>query len=438
MRLSGLVFFVFWLVGAQAQIVNVRLDDSANDQGKYPVSPGIAISFKDTKQIVAGSSANSVYVSDDGGKNWKSISLVSEHGAWNGARILSDFSGNLYYLHEKGEETTALPDRITVRKSKDGGKSWDAGTTVGYNPPKNQYYPNAVADRKGNIYLTWTEVDKLNSDEEGCASRVMVSKSSGGSKWSKPVTLSLNAGDCKDGNSTVKGAVPAVSHDGKIFVAWAHDDVLFIDRSFDGGNFWLTNDIAVLQQRGGRNFSVPGIQSANGLPVLVCNNTKENFSGALYLVWAEQVEEDDTEIYFTRSLNYGDNWTHPVRINDDEPGSYQFMPAMTVDQVTGHIYILYYDRREHEDNHTDVYLAYSADHGATFRNVKVSETPFLPQGESAGTHISIAAHNGIIMPVWTRIDNGKSSIWTATIKHTDLSGVKTTDVPAKKKKKKSN
>lgn len=443
MKLSGLVVCVICSVGAHAQIVNTLLDSTVNKRGKYPTDPGIAISFKNPKQLVAGASSGNVFVSEDGGANWENVRLISPHGIWYGARVLSDFSGNFFYVHlsdptGKGEGTDELLDRIVVQRSKDGGKSWDGGNDVGFNPPKDQYQPNAIADRKGNIFLAWTEVDKLYSDEAGCTSRIMFSKSSNGSKWSKPIVLSVNEGDCKDGDGTVKGAVPAVSSDGKIFVAWSHDGVLFLDRSFDGGNFWLTNDIALLEQRGGWNFTVPGIESANGLPTLVCNNTKANFSGALYLVWAEQVEEGDTDIFFTRSLNYGDNWTQPMRINDDEPGKYQFMPAMTIDQVTGHIYILYYDRRDHEDNKTDVYLAWSTDHGASFKNVKVSEEPFLPQGESLGTHIGIAAHGGTIVPVWTRLDNGKASIWTATIRHADLEGVKEQETSGKKKKKKSN
>lgn len=438
MKLSVFLVFLFWTFGAHGQLVNKLLDDTANKQGLFPSDPGVAINFKDPKQLVVGSSSGKVYVSDDGGENWKNMELTSPHVIWPGARVLSDFSGNFFYLHLSVASQDGSPDRIVVQKSKDGGESWDGGNEAGLNPPKVQYQPNAIADRKGNIYLTWTELDKLNSNEPGCASRILFSKSSNGSKWAKPITLSVNEGDCKDGDGTVKGAVPAVSSDGKLFVAWSHDGMLLLDRSFDGGNFWLTNDIAVLQQRGGWSFTVPGIQSANGLPTLVCNNTKGNFSGALYLVWAEQVEEGDTDIFFTRSLNYGDNWTQPMRINDDEPGKHQFMPAMTIDQVTGYIYILYYDRRDHDDNQTDVYLAWSTDHGASFKNAKVSETPFLPQGESLGTHIGIAAHDGVIIPVWTRLDNGKASIWTAIIRHAELDGVTEPETSGKKKKKKSD
>lgn len=443
MKVSWIVFLVFWSLLVNAQVVNILVDSAANKRGQFPTEPGIAISFKDPDKLVAGASSGKVYVSEDGGKQWKDVRLTSSFGIGYGARVLSDFSGNFYYIHlsdptGKGEATEEFLDRIVVQKSKDNGQTWDGGSDAGYNPPNDQFQPNAIADRKGSIYLTWTEVEKLGSAEAGCTSRILFSKSSNGSKWTKSSVISVQGGDCTDDDGMAKGAVPAVASDGKMFVAWSQNGILYLDRSFDGGTFWLSNDIAITEQRGGWSFSVPGVQSVNGLPTLICNNTKGNFAGALYLVWAEQVADDDTDIYFTRSLNYGDNWTQPLRINDDEPGKHQFMPAMTIDQVTGYVYILYYDRRGFDDNQTDVYMAFSEDHGATFKNVKVSQTPFLPTGESLGTHIGIAAHNGLITPIWTRIDNGKSSVWMSIINHSELPGAQPATDNNKKKKKKSN
>lgn len=441
MKVSGIVFLVFWSLQVNGQVVNILVDSVANARGQYPTEPGIAISFKDPNKLVLGASSGKVYVTEDGGKEWKNVNLTSPFGIGYGARVLSDFSGNFYYIHLADPDVKAsetFHDRIVVQRSKDNGHTWDGGNEAGYNPPNYQVQPNAIADRKGNIYLTWTEIEKPGSKEAECVSRILFSKSSNGSKWSKPSIISVQGGNCIDGDGMAKGGVPAIASDGKMFVAWSQNGILYLDRSFDGGDFWLSNDIAITEQRGGWQFDVPGVQSVNGLPTLICNNTKGNFAGALYLVWAEQVADDDTDIYFTRSLNYGDNWTQPARINDDDPGKHQFMPAMTIDQVTGHVYILYYDRRDHDDNKTDVYMAWSDDHGATFKNVKVSQTPFLPQDESLGTHISIAAHNGIITPVWTRSDNGKSSIWMAIIRHSELAGAQPEPVSDKKKKKKSD
>jgi hypothetical protein len=169
-------------------------------------------------------------------------------------------------------------------------------------------------------------------------------------------------------------------------------------------------------------MEIPGHDRCNGMPVLTTDKSKGNFRGSLYLVWADQSKgADDTDIWFTRSHNYGDNWSSPMRINDDKTSTHQYLPWITVDQVTGHIYIVYYDRRNYKDNQTDVYLAYSTDAGATFKNVIISEKPFTPQNDKFfGDYNNISAHKGVIAPIWTRMDEGKTSVWTAIIKHEDL------------------
>lgn len=174
-------------------------------------------------------------------------------------------------------------------------------------------------------------------------------------------------------------------------------------------------------------MKIPGLDRCNGRPVLVCDNTKKGgLSGALYMVWADQLNgENDTDIWFTRSMNFGDNWSQPIRINNDGLGKQQFLPWMTVDPATGHIYIVYYDRRSYDDLQTDVYLGYSTDGGLNFKNVRISEKPFVPSEEVFfGDYINISASQGVIAPIWTRMDNKQTSVWTTIIKQEELDKIK--------------
>ena len=158
------------------------------------------------------------------------------------------------------------------------------------------------------------------------------------------------------------------------------------------------------------------------MPVLKVDNSKSRMNGSLYLVWADQRNgENDTDIWFMRSTNQGDFWTQPLRINQDGSGKHQFLPWLAVDDETGYIYILYYDRRAYDDLQTDVYLAYSVDGGATFKETKISETPFIPTAEKFfGDYTNIDAFKGIVTPIWTRMDNGQTSVLTAVIKDSEL------------------
>jgi hypothetical protein len=412
---------------SQGQFKNILLDADGGTE------PSIAINLDNPKNIVAGSALNNVYSTIDGGLTWEKSKLQSLLGVYGDPVVISDFKGNFYYFHlsdPSGQNSASedFLDRIVVQESNNSGKVWSDGTFIGLNPPKDHDKEWAVVDRKGNMYVTWTQFDKYGSDDPTCQSNILLSTSSNGKKWSKPIQLSQTPGNCKDDDNTLRGAFPTVTADGsKVFVAWAGQNKIFLDRSFDGGKTWLTNDIAFGEQTGGWSMNIPGLSKSNGMPVLICDNTKKGrMSGALYIVWADKHSgENDADIWFMRSTNFGDNWTQPIKINNDEKGKHQFLPWMTVDPYTGHIYIVYYDRRAYDDLQTDVYLAYSVDAGSSFKNVKISEKPFIPNADVVfGDYINISASQGIITPIWTRMDDGKTSIWTAVITHDALEKIK--------------
>lgn len=430
-KLFVLYFLSFWLSQAEAQFKNVLLDPGSVDNQTN--EPSIAISLKDPNIIVAASSLNNAYYTSNGGFSWQKTKLTSPLGVWGNPALISDFKGNFFYFHRsdptgKNWNSEEILDRIVVQESNDNGVIWSEGASIGLNHPKDQDKARAIADRKGNFYVTWTQFDTYGSADTTCQSNILLSNSANGKKWSKPIQISKVSGDCKNDDNTAAGAIPAVSSDGlQVFVAWANQGKIFLDRSFDGGKTWLNNDIEIIEQVGGSSIKVPGLNKCNSIPILICNNTKKsNMSGALYLVWADQLNgEQDTDIWFTRSMNFGDNWAQAIRINNDGLGKHQYLPWMTIDPTTGHIYIVYYDRRNHDDLQTEVYLAYSTDGGLNFKNVKISEKPFVPSEEVYfGDYINISASHGVVAPIWTRIDNKQTSVWTTIIKHEELERIK--------------
>ncbi len=89
---------------------------------------------------------------------------------------------------------------------------------------------------------------------------------------------------------------------------------------------------------------------------------------------------------------------------------------MTIDQTTGEVVIVFYDRRDYDNNNTDVYIARSSDGGETFENVKISESPFMPSSSVFfGDYTNITAHDGKIRPIWARADGTNRSIWIAIV-----------------------
>lgn len=402
-------------VNSNAQHLNIRMGGLRN-----PNEPGIAMDLKNTDYIIVGANNDNYFLSRDGGYSWEQSRIFSSTlGVWGDPCVVVDTLGNFYFFHLSNPPGPDFIDRIVCQKSIDRGASWNSGSGIGYIAGKNQDKEWAVVDRNLNrLYVTWTQFDKYGSINQTDSSIIRFSRSDDlGETWSEPVRLNRVAGDCLDSDNTVEGAVPAIGPEGEVYVSWAGPEGILFDRSLDGGITWLGDDIHVSDMPGGWNYSIPGISRANGFPVTCCDISNSNFRGNIYINWSDQRNgTSDTDIWLSRSTDGGDTWSAPLRVNNDPPGKPQFFTWMAVDQITGYIWIIFYDRRNYDDWQTDVYGALSKDGGMSFTNFKISETPFVPNpGIFFGDYNNIVAHNNIVRPVWTRLHEDELSIYTAII-----------------------
>ena len=294
----------------------------------------------------------------------------------------------------------------TIANGKFHDKEW-----VALNPTNN------------NLYMTWTQFDAYDSDDPKDFSHIVFSKSAdGGMTWSNPVQISNVPGDCRDNDETAEGAVPAIGPNGEIYVSWARNDTIWFNCSFDDGKTWMAKETYLASQPVGWVIDIPGIYRCNGLPVTVCDLSTASTNGTIYVNWADQRNGiDDTDIWVAKSTDKGVTWSEPLKVNNDNSKNHQFLTWMTVDHATGYVYCVFYDRRNHTGNKTDVYLAVSTNGGESFENYKISETPFLPNPKIFfGDYTNISVHNGVIRPIWTRLHKGRISLHTALINQTDL------------------
>ncbi len=396
---------------------NIKISNSNNDN---PNEPSIMIDPTSTDNIVAGSNLSYFYTSSDGGQTWSSDSLESQYGVWGDPVIIADNNGDFYYFHlSNPEDSGHWVDRIVCQKSTNKGISWTDGVGIGYdttNEDAAQDKAWAVVDpSNNNIYLTWSEFDMYESSDSNDHSRILFSKSTdNGNTWSYPKTISIREGDCSDSDNTVEGAVPAVGPNGEIYVAWAGPNGIVFNRSTDQGETWLENEILVNSMPGGWDYSIPGLYRANGLPITKCDLSNGPNRGTIYVNWSDQRNgENNTDIWLAKSTDNGNTWSDAIKVNDDNSNKHQFLTWMDIDQTNGNLYFVFYDRREYSDNKTDVYMASSTDGGKTFKNVKISESPFVPDDQVFfGDYNNISAYDGVVRPIWTRFENGELSIWT--------------------------
>ena len=392
-----------------------------------PNEPSIAIDPKHPNVLVAGSNLNNYFFSLDTGYTWTRNTLSSSFGVWGDPVISVDTASNFYFFHLSNPSAGSYIDRIVCQKSSNNGALWSNGSFTGLNDEKDQDKQWCAIDRtNNNIYLTWTQFDLYGSLSTQDSSNILFSKSlDGGNSWSEPLRINKKAGDCLDGDKTVEGAVPAIGPNGEIYVSWAGPNGLVFNKSTDQGNTWLNEELLVDPLPGGWSFSVPGIFRTNGLPVTTCDISNGPNRGTIYINWSDQRNgATNTDIWLVSSTDGGQTWSSPKKVNDDDSNRHQFFTWMTIDQTNGYLYFVFYDRRNYPSDLTDVYMALSMDGGNSFINRKISETPFLPNsGVFFGDYTNVTAHNGVIRPIWTRLNNGQLSIWTNITRLSDFQTV---------------
>jgi hypothetical protein len=409
------IILVLFFGSAIAQYPNIQIGNQYN-----PNEPSIMINPLNPQQIVAGANNDNYYFSVDGGYVWMDGTITSDYGVWGDPCIIVDTAGSFYFLHLSSPPYPGnWIDRIVCQKSVNGGQTWSNGSYMGLSGTKAQDKAWAVVNRTNNhIFTTWTQFDYYGSANPADSSIIRFSKSlDGGLTWSDAKRINRVAGNCLDMDETVEGAVPALGPAGEIYVSWTGPLGLVFTRSLDEGETWPDTNIFVSDIPGGWDFNIPGISRANGLPITCCDISQSPYRGNIYINWSDQRNgPTDTDIWFVKSTDGGNTWCAPKRVNDDAPGSQQFFTWMTVDQSTGFIWFVFYDRRDYTDAMTDVYMAVSRDGGDTFQNFKVSDSPFLPDDAVFfGDYTNISAVNNIVRPIWTRLNNDSLSIRTAIV-----------------------
>ena len=431
LKYISLIFMILLSTSVIGQHTNILIDDEGFTFA--PEEPSIMVNPNNTDHMVAGSNVDNMYYSTDGGQTWAREKLSSSYGVWGDPCIIVDTANRFYFLHLSNPPSGGYwIDRIVCQTKEEIGGDWNNGSFMGYIPPKQQDKEWAIVDRtNNNIYVTWTQFDDYGSSSPDDFSNILFSKSTdNGATWSDVLQINEVSGDCIDSDNTTEGAVPAVGPNGEIFVAWAGPAGLVFDRSTDQGSTWLDQDIFISDIPGGWDFDVPGIQRCNGLPITICDLSGGVNHGTIYVNWSDQRHgSDDTDVWLAKSTDGGNTWSSPIRVNDDGAGKHQFFTWMDIDQTNGNLYFVYYDRRNYDDNNTDVYMAVTKDGGDTFTNFKISESAFLPSSNIFfGDYTNLSVHDNVIRPIWTRLQGGDLSVWTALV-DLDIVGTAENEIP---------
>ncbi|MEI6884292.1 MAG: T9SS type A sorting domain-containing protein [Bacteroidota bacterium] len=376
--------------------------------------PSVCVNPQNPDQIVIGAVPDNYYISEDGGQSWQQGVLTSTYGVNCDPVILADNDGNFYYFH-------LVPDlsRVVCQKMTGFMQPWSNGSyTAVYNTYDIDKEWAAYDPVTNNIYASWTRFNTWGSSNPSDSTDIFLAKSTdGGLSWGEQKLISNIGGNATGGFGSVHGSYPTTGPNGEVYVVWWSPAGLMFDRSTDQGETWLNTDINITGFPVQWITSIAGIQTGVSFPVIACDRSNGPNRGTIYVTWTDKRSgANNADIWLAKSTDNGSTWSAPIKVNDDNQARHQFFNYITIDQVTGKIYIVFYDRRNYTDTRTDVYLAISGDGGTTFQNYKISDSPFIPYSTLFfGHYIGISAHNNKVFATWMRMDDGELSLWGASI-----------------------
>src|SRR6185437_5636978 len=370
--------------------------------------PSIAVNPNNPEQVVAVFQPATVAYSEDGGKTFSTADLPPVEG-WRGGGDVSvtfDSKGHVYlstlHFEKLGSASYwahgAGKNGIFVRRSLDGGKTWEKAATPvklfegiasEQTSPNHESDPdseshmedmprifadtNSRSPYAGNIYVGWIEWQLEQSV-------MLFSRSTdGGKTFSQPILISTHAGLPRDDNGGLVGFVGVVATDGTIYAIWNDGSTIALTESHDGGRTFAPSRkaIDVAPPYFGGAGGVPGVSRVMGFPQIGVDSRKAN-DPILYVSWSDY-RNGDVDVFCALSQDRGRTWSQPVRVNSDpiHDGADQFFQWMAVDPATGYVYVQFYDRRDDPANRrTGFTLARSTDGAKTFTNYAWAEKTF--------------------------------------------------------------
>jgi hypothetical protein len=244
---------------------------------------------------------------------------------------------------------------------------------------------------RGTLYHASTR--KTGFDDEPGASIIVFSRSTdGGRTFSQPHPLSQKG---HDGFS--QGANIGTGPDGRVYVSWRSNLTplgsevrqIRVARSDDCGQRFGKPVTAALFNRMRNSNVATGLIAAS--PTLSWIAVDDSDADVVYVAHQGLAGPlgfpsvpFDADVFVARSVDGGQTWDAPVRVNDDATGRHQFFPTVAVSG--GILHVAWYDLRQSlgnsvADARADVFYASSVPGANPLRfshNVRVTDLSFQP------------------------------------------------------------
>jgi BNR repeat-like domain len=373
--------------------------------------PGIAVNPADPHDVV-GVFQDNVHAaySLDSGHTWKLAENVDpkNYRISGDVSVAFDNQGHAFVCYIAFDKLGtfnywahgATRNGIFVRRSLDGGKTWEADhvpvaeqkTEPGI-PFEDKPYivaDNTKSKYAGNLYIGWTRWRIADS-------QIVLSRSTDdGKTWSEAIEIDKHPGLPRDDNGAAEGFDGVVAPDGTLYAIWSQDNEIMLTSSHDGGQKF--SHARPVIHTAPIMFAVQTLERANGFPQIAMDPR----SGRLYITWSDY-RNGDLDVFVSTSGDKGKRWSEPVRVNNDplHNGAEQFFQWLAVDPADSSVNVLFYDRRGDPHNQKQiVVLARSSDGGHSFTNYAWTSEAFEASEVFFGDYTGLAAYGGRVYGIW--------------------------------------
>ncbi|MDD5361894.1 MAG: T9SS type A sorting domain-containing protein [Ignavibacteria bacterium] len=355
--------------------------------------PYIVTNPRDQLNIICAFINGFYYTLD--GLNWRSIEPPNSGDPF----LAFDSLGNAYNTPSPPWTYTIM----SVRKSTDKRITW-SGSNLITNMTADK--PSICANQSGGIYSNYLYSGwQSNGANDGTHFSRSIDQ---GATWSPE--LNLNPGSNFFPYLAV-GPAPLVSggilYYGTNKGTYGPIDTIYqvtIKKSSDAG-ITFSNEIIVSDVQIPLNLKGGGIKT-NPCIQMAADNSYGLYRGNVYIVYTGKGSgTDKADIFFTKSTNYGNNWSAPMRLNDDNTLNDQWMPAISVGN-NGKIYIVWYDsRNDPQNNLTLLYGTVSSNGGTSFSpDFPVSTIEYNPLEGTLygfmGEYLGVSATGNSAIAAW--------------------------------------
>jgi len=386
---------------------NNIVGDAANEPSLCvdPNNPNrMAIGWRQFNNVSSNFRQGGWGFTSDGGVHWSFPGVLQNNTFRSDPVLNSDSAGNFYYL-------SLLQDFFDdIWRSVNGGQNFnDLGPATGGD---KQWFviDNTNSPGRGFQYQCWSTAGNNYNGRQFSRS------TDGGATWRNPVGIP---------QTPIWGTLD-VDTNGNVFIGGVNPDTgqIWCVRSSNARNAAVTPtfDQTTLIDLGGVMLFSESINPEGlvGQINLAVDHSGTGTANNVYVLGSVQRAGtfNGSDIMFVRSTNAGQNFSAPIRINDDplNPNKWHWFGALAV-APNGRIDAVWLDTRNAANNtDSQLFYSFSSDGGQTWAaNVPVSNlfNPFLgyPNQNKMGDYITVVSDDSGANVAYTATFNGEEDVY---------------------------